>query len=601
MLAQHQVENMTYQQSAYSEAMPFQTYMDGAAMDAAGNNLIDPDLKASMSPTHAGNLCDPPQMQRFLSDSCNSTYIGHQQIDPKFQGPLASTTSNGVAPIPSALPHRQASPPFTHPSSTCSSVLSPTMESDYYHAASPPTPTDSQIWSTSFSSPYENFSSHSQLYQYTGLADDCVKPIDVNPYQDTPHGLPYEDSTGRSLLMRGLSMSSDDSCSNADQWSPPELSHMPQPMSPDTHTPEVKEEIHIAESPSYPPLGPDDEAHSADEVEHPNVKIEDEDEEYQPTKRTRRPNPHPSRASKASKRACSSHTSHAKRIKTEPNNALGNIATNKASLKGTKRNFPCKECRDITFKDENGLLKHIKAQHTRPFICVFHFAGCKSTFASKNEWKRHCSSQHLLLNYWLCQQDQCAKVSNSHTSTKSSASWQGQCGSPHNGSEGIPALPNGAIFNRKDLYTQHLRRMHVPPNVKKQVKQKKSVPEWEDNERTYQDQAHRTRCHLPNRMDCPAPGCKIEFEGPSAWDERMEHVAKHLDKVGLGVEMPIEFGGDHDATLIEWATRPEVSIIRRDDKGGWELHNPLRPTGHPRKGMTAADEDEDAEGEEFDE
>lgn len=601
MLAQHQVENMTFQQSAYSEAMQFQTYMDGAAMDSAGNNLIDPDLKTSMSPTHVGNLCDPPQIQRFLLDSCNSTYIGHQQVDPKFQGSLTSTTPNGVAPIPSALPHRQDSPPFTHPSSTCSSALSPAMESDYYHVQSPPTPTDTQPWSTSFSNQYEPWGSHGQLYhQYTGLADDCVKPIDVYPLQDDIHGL-YEESNMRAgLLTRGLSMSSDDSCSNAEQWSQSELSQLPQTMSPDAHAPEVKEEIHIPElnlTPTYPPIETDDEPHSADEIEHPNVKIEDEDEEYQPNKRPRRSNPHPSRASKAQKRANSSHTSHAKRIKTESNNTVSNVATAKASLKGAKRYFPCKECRDITFKDENGLQKHIKTQHTRPFICVFHFAGCKSTFASKNEWKRHCSSQHLLLSYWLCQQDQCAKVSNAtHTSTKPSTTWQGQC----NGDEGVPTLPNGAIFNRKDLYTQHLRRMHVPPNVKKQVKQKKPVPEWEDNVRSYQDQALRTRCHLPNRMDCPAPGCKVEFEGASAWDERMEHVAKHLDKAGLGLELPISFGGDHDTTLIEWATRPEVSIIRRDDKGRWELHNPLRPTGHPRKGMTA-DEDEDAEGEEFDE
>ena len=33
------------------------------------------------------------------------------------------------------------------------------------------------------------------------------------------------------------------------------------------------------------------------------------------------------------------------------------------------------------------------------FNCVFDFAGCKATFAKKNEWKRHVATQHLLLNY----------------------------------------------------------------------------------------------------------------------------------------------------------------------------------------------------------
>ncbi len=569
-------------------------------MDSAGNNLIDPDLKASMSPVHIGDPCDPPQMQRFLMDSCNSAYFGHQQIEPKFQGSLA-TTPTGVAPIPSGLHHRQESPPFTHPSSTCSSALSPAMESDYYHVPSPPTPPDTQSWPL-FASQYESWGSHSQLYQYTGLADDCVKPVDVNPYQDALHGL-YDDSNMKSsFLIRGLSMSSDDSSSSAEQWSQSELGQLPRQMSPDSLTPEVKEEPHISElDPAYPPIDTDDEGLSAAEVEAPNVKIEDDDEDYQPIKRQKRSNLQASRGSRAQKRPNASHAPHAKRPKTEPVSTISSITATKASLKGAKKSFPCSECRNSIFKDENSLQKHIKTQHTRPFICIFHFAGCKSTFASKNEWKRHCASQHLLLNYWLCEQDQCAKVSNSHISSKATASWQGECGAQYRGSGAIPALPNGAIFNRKDLYTQHLRRMHVPPSVKKQVKQKKPVPEWEDNIRSYQEQARRTRCHLPTHMDCPAPGCKAEFEGPNAWDERMEHVAKHLDKAGLGVESRISFGGNQDATLIQWATRPDVSIIRNDDKGRWELHNPLRPTGHPRKGMTSPSEDEDAEGEEFDE
>ena len=582
---------MEYQHSSFPEAMQFQTYMDDATMDSTGSVLIDPDLKASMSPT-MGSSCDPPQMQRFLADSCNSTYFG-QQIDAKIQDTL-TTAPNGVAPIPAALPHRQESPSYTHPSSSCSSARSPFMDTDYYNIHSPPTPTDPPSWST-VPGYYDRWGSHNQLYQHTGLAENCVKPIEVNPYPTSF----YEDITARpGLLVRDLSMSSDDSSALEEQWNS-ERNQLPRHMSPETLSP-VKEEICIPGlDPVYSLINAVKEVPSAEEVDAP-IKVEDEDD-CRPNRRQKRTSPHGNRASKARKRASGSQSAtHAKRVKTELIDPVNdNIATAKPSLKGSKRSFPCKECPDIIFKDENGLQKHIKTQHTRPFICVFHFAGCKSTFASKNEWKRHCASQHLLLNYWLCQQDLCAKVSNaSQPSNKAASSCQD---ASHGGGGCGPALPNGAIFNRKDLYTQHLRRMHVPPNVKKQVKQKKPVPEWEDSVRSYQDQAHRTRCNLPTRMGCPSPGCTTEFEGPNAWDERMEHVAKHLDKAGLGVESPLVFGGESDRSLVEWAARPDVSIIRSDDQGRWELHNPLRPTGHPRKGMHHTEEDEDAEGEDFEE
>ena len=534
---------------------------------------------------------NPPQMQRFLADDCNPAYMVHQQADAKVPGTLTAAP-NGVAPIPSALPHQQESPSYTHPSSTCSSALSPPME-DYYTLHSPPTPTDSS-WST-MSGYYDNWSPHSQLYQHTGLAvEGCVKLLEVNPYQNSF----YEDTPARpGLLVRDLSMSSDDSSSHEEQWNS-DLNQLPRYMSPETLSP-VKEEICVPGlSPVYRPIDAEEDISLEDEVDPP-IKVEDQDD-YPPDRKQKRTSPHGNRGSKVQKRPNNTHViTHAKRVKTELNENAGSITTAKATLKGSKRSFPCPECPDISFKDENGLQKHIKTQHTRPFICVFHFAGCKSTFASKNEWKRHCASQHLLLNYWLCQQDQCAKVSNaSQPSNKSASSCQG---TSYGDGVCTPTLPNGAIFNRKDLYTQHLRRMHVPPNVKKQVKQKKSVPEWEESVRSYQDQAHRIRCHLPTRMDCPAMGCPAEFEGPNAWDERMEHVAKHLDKAGVGLESPIVFGGESDSSLVEWAARPDVAIIRSGGQGGWELHNPLRPTGHPRKGVPLAEDDEDAEGEDFEE
>ncbi len=68
--------------------------------------------------------------------------------------------------------------------------------------------------------------------------------------------------------------------------------------------------------------------------------------------------------------------------------------------------------------------------------CIFNFAGCKTTFDEERHWKRHVETQHLLLDYWRCTAGACANH------------------------------PNGAIFNRKDLFTQHLLRVHAPKHLK---------------------------------------------------------------------------------------------------------------------------------------
>lgn len=172
---------------------------------------------------------------------------------------------------------------------------------------------------------------------------------------------------------------------------------------------------------------------------------------------------------------------------------------------------------------------------------------------------------------------------------------------PSSCSHGVRS-PNGTIFNRKDLYTQHLRRMHIPAGLKKQVKQRKPAPEWEAQERKHQDEAKRTRCDLPTYMRCPAANCNARFDGSNAWDERMEHVAKHLEKAVTGSEPPIEFGGAHDETLMEWATRPEIAIVERGERGKWRLRNPLKTNGGLIVGAVADHNgDEDAEGEEVEE
>jgi len=76
---------------------------------------------------------------------------------------------------------------------------------------------------------------------------------------------------------------------------------------------------------------------------------------------------------------------------------------------------------------------------SRAFVCVFAFAGCSATFASKNEWKKHVSTQHLKLDRWNpaigCASNPHFRDSQCRTST--------------------------AEFNRKDPFMQHLQRMHT--------------------------------------------------------------------------------------------------------------------------------------------
>ncbi len=218
----------------------------------------------------------------------------------------------------------------------------------------------------------------------------------------------------------------------------------------------------------------------------------------------------------------------------------------------------------------------------RLFHCVFNFAGCQSTFAGKREWKRHVSIKHILQNYWRCPEGSCANLSPPSPS------------SPH-----IPTDPNGSIFNRKDLFIQHLKRMHAPnleplllpqPTTgsgKKAATTKRAAAQkaaaWTAKILTLQETAMHTRCDLPVFMKCPVPQCTEVFCGVKAWDLRMEHVACHMI-----LRETVVFGGIKDETLVEWASKEDVAIIKRAGDGqGWVLNAP--------DGMVHGDGDEKGE------
>lgn len=141
----------------------------------------------------------------------------------------------------------------------------------------------------------------------------------------------------------------------------------------------------------------------------------------------------------------------------------------------------------------------------RPYHCLLTPYNCVSSFSSKNEWKRHISTQHMRLGFWRC--DQCPNRE---------------------------LKPND--FNRKDLFTQHLRRMHP---LSQQVQPQDGVIRYDDSE-DRQLAAAAERCYvrlrgLPEGTNCVF--CGQAFEGLDSWNGNLEHVAKHMEQPeGGGVE-----------------------------------------------------------------
>jgi hypothetical protein len=210
---------------------------------------------------------------------------------------------------------------------------------------------------------------------------------------------------------------------------------------------------------------------------------------------------------------------------------------------GPKQDTRCSLCSHAPFKDSSSLRKHIAAAHTRPFPCAFSFAGCTSTFGSKNEWKRHIASQHLCLTYYRCS----------------------SC--PQSTVEG-----KGNEFNRKDLFTQHLRRMHAPFAIKKAIAKgdSKLQLEWETHVKEMQASCLVIRRSPPQRSACPKSDCSNVFEGAGSWDDWTEHVGRHMEKGEAG-----RLGVDR--LLAKWAL--DEGIIERKEDGEYRLCGTEREGG----------------------
>lgn len=122
----------------------------------------------------------------------------------------------------------------------------------------------------------------------------------------------------------------------------------------------------------------------------------------------------------------------------------------------------------------------------------------------------------------------------------------------------------GNEFNRKDLFTQHLRRMHAPFAIKKAIAKgdSKLQLEWETHVKDMQTQCLVTRRKPPQRSACPKPDCANIFEGAGSWDDWTEHVGRHMEK-GEASRLGV------DRLLARWAL--EEGIIERKEDGEYRL------------------------------
>jgi hypothetical protein len=134
------------------------------------------------------------------------------------------------------------------------------------------------------------------------------------------------------------------------------------------------------------------------------------------------------------------------------------------------------------------------------------------------------------------------------------------------------------------------------------------VSNWQEYLRKSQTAAQTERVNLPTYMRCPASDCGVEFHGKAAWDDRMEHVARHLESG----DKEVVFGGEVDETLMAWLGGEGLGIVQRDG-AGWRLGDPLKrgkdSSGGKKQGKRMVrgyeyadgDGELDAEGEDDDE
>jgi hypothetical protein len=139
---------------------------------------------------------------------------------------------------------------------------------------------------------------------------------------------------------------------------------------------------------------------------------------------------------------------------------------------------------DKTFQRPCELKKHIK-RHDRPYGCTF--AKCPKKFGSKNDWKRHETSQHFQLEVWKCSEPKSSNPTEKcGNSSRDRAPFKKHMMSEHNRSEG-------------DELDQLLEKYHLGRNCESRF--------W---------------CGFCEEI------MDVKQTGLTAWKERYDHIDNHI-------------------------------------------------------------------------
>ena len=237
------------------------------------------------------------------------------------------------------------------------------------------------------------------------------------------------------------------------------------------------------------------------------------------------------------------HSPQSPNIRRRKPAATRSVASPTQSAKVGKR--PSSHKRSAPYKSKADEIDYSAndSNSNKAFPCPFVVYGCMSTFGSKNEWKRHVNTQHMRLGYWRC--DQCDQAERK---------------------------PND--FNRKDLFIQHVRRMHPTNKTPKPTKSTKNtspkVAKQDPDEQELAAAAHRcfNRLRNPPEHTC-CLFCDYPFNGAGTWDERLEHIGRHMESRKKENKDPVDpKQWQTDASLEEWLA--EEAIIKESGKG-WIL------------------------------
>jgi hypothetical protein len=96
-------------------------------------------------------------------------------------------------------------------------------------------------------------------------------------------------------------------------------------------------------------------------------------------------------------------------------------------------------------------------------------------------------------------------------------------------------------FNRKDLFIQHVRRMHPLENEKVAKTKSTSSRSAKNDPEEREMNAIAGRCFMLIREppeECACLVCDAKFTGSNAWDERLEHIGKHWEATKKENEEP---------------------------------------------------------------